>query len=462
MYISPNNPYIKGIKLLIWTYILLLIFEGSLRKWVLPQLAAIFFAIRAPVVLMAYAFAFRVGVFPWNAFVCSLMFLGGLTFFVGLIPQFNTLFVAIIGAHSNFFHLPFIFLMAKVMNMKDIKAIGTFFLALAIPMAVLMVLQFKAGPFSYLNIGAGGMEGVQLGSAQGRIRPAGTFAFATGPALFYGVVSAFLAYGFFKPKVYSMWLLLPSAASLVAALAVSGSRSLVASCGCVVIGALLAALWQPWMLAKFFKMGLLVSIVAVVAFQVPVVQEGYDVLRDRFMMANASEGGAMGTAGRIMVAFTRPVELFFEAPLFGHGLGMGTNAGAKILTGERAFILYAEAEWDRVMLESGPIFGTAFIFWRIALTGWLGWSSLMAARKGHLLPLFIWSTAFLLLLIGQFGPATTLGFTVLMGGLCLTSLNTVEDENEDEEKEEVEVEDDTQLVVSGEPIGPDGRSAQAL
>ena len=108
-------------------------------------------------------------------------------------------------------------------------------------------------------------------------------------------------------------------------------------------------------------------------------------------------------------------------PLPGLGLGIGTNVGARALIGHVTFLL-AENEWSRVLLESGPILGLAFIIWRTAFVGYLGWLSLRALGRAEILPLLLFSTGFIALLNGQLGQPTSLGFAVVLCGLCLASM----------------------------------------
>src|SRR5207245_1558115 len=84
-------------------------------------------------------------------------------------------------------------------------------------------------------------------------------------------------------------------------------------------------------------------------------------------------------------------------PLFGYGIGIGTNVGGHILIGRPAFLL-AENEWSRVLAESGPILGLAFLVWRTLLTFKLGWLSFIALRRGALLPILLFSSGFVLLI----------------------------------------------------------------
>jgi hypothetical protein len=63
----------------------------------------------------------------------------------------------------------------------------------------------------------------------------------------------------------------------------------------------------------------------------------------------------------------------------------------------------------------------AFIIWRAALTGYLGFLSMRALRRAEILPLLLFSAGFIVLLNGQLGQPTSLGFAVVLNGLCLAA-----------------------------------------
>ena len=69
---SREEKALRQIRRLIWLYFWLLLFEGALRKWVLPQLSNPLLIIRDPVVLLIYLLAIRARVFPRNAWMLSL------------------------------------------------------------------------------------------------------------------------------------------------------------------------------------------------------------------------------------------------------------------------------------------------------------------------------------------------------------------------------------------------------
>ena len=110
-----------------------------------------------------------------------------------------------------------------------------------------------------------------------------------------------------------------------------------------------------------------------------------------------------------------------DVPLLGYGLGLGTNVGARLLTGETDFVL-AEEEWERVICESGAFLGGAYLLVRVLMTLQLGTMAARAARVGHLLPLLLFGACAWPLAAGQFGQSTALGFACFAGGLCFASM----------------------------------------
>src|SRR5438045_3843494 len=65
-YSASIERAVRRIKSLIWIYFALLLFEGALRKWVIPGLATPLLVVRDPVLLGAYALALHAGLFPQN------------------------------------------------------------------------------------------------------------------------------------------------------------------------------------------------------------------------------------------------------------------------------------------------------------------------------------------------------------------------------------------------------------
>ena len=432
---SPEDPTIRNIRRLIWLYFWLLLLEGALRKWVVPQLSNPLLIIRDPVVLLIYALAIRARVFPRNAWVLSLAFIAFLSLaasFVALwayIPPGRIALVSGFGFRANFLHLPLIFLMPRVLRPEDVKRIGWWVLILAVPMALLMVAQFRASPDSFLNRTAGG-EGEQIVSAMGKVRTAGPFSFVVGVVAYFALATGFLVWAALLRGVYRNWVLFAAGIALLIGIAVSGSRSVVGACAVVVASLGIVLFLRPKAVNRFGQVLLVAVILGLIVTQTPIFREGLGVLTARFSaVAEAEEQSiAIGLISRVFDGFGELVRIFPTAPFFGFGLGIGTNGGAKFLTGQSTFLL-AEGEWARLVLESGPVLGLAFLLWRVGLVFRVVLLCLQSVRRGNVLPLLLFSSSGLPLMNGQFGPPTILGFAVFTTGLALAARNT-DDESE--------------------------------
>jgi len=433
---APNPPpaeqpsSLRAVRVSIWIYMVLLVIEGALRKWALPSLSDPLLIIRDPVALAIYYFALRARIFPNNLWIVLLGVFGIPSVLFTLVnlysyfPFKRILLADLYGFRSNFFHLPLIFVMASALNLEDVKKVGRWTLLLMIPMAVLMALQFQASPDSFINRTVGAGEGLQLTTAGGKIRPPGTFSFISGPVFYLSVTTAFLIYGALNKGTYKRWLLLVSTASVLIGVIVSGSRACVLAVALVVGAILVILLVRPSAVNKVGGTLLALGIVGLIASQLPFFKEGLGVLSERFVdSAEVGETSILGgLIDRMVHEFTDALPYLFKIPLTGYGLGVGTAGGARFLIGQGT-ILITENEWGRIIAESGPLLGLAFIIWRIALSGKLLVDSLRALKLGEVLPILLFFCAFLAILNGQLGQPTTLGFTVVLAGLCLAATN---------------------------------------
>lgn len=431
---TGQDKTLRIIRGLIWTYLILLVLEGALRKWVVPQLSDPILIIRDPVLLAIYFFAFKARVFPRNGWVIALGIIGGLSLIVSILVLYSyiafkfILAVTLYGFRSNFLHLPLIFVIASVFDHKGVKRVGWWVLLLMIPMALLMVAQFKASPDAFINRAVGSAEAQQLTTAGGKIRPAGTFSFISGPIFFASAAAAFAIYGAITRGTYNRWLLVLSSTCLLASVAVSGSRGYVLAVVIVVMSILVILVIRPQAVNKFASTLLIIVIATMLIGRLPIFKEGVGVLSERFTAsAEAGETSVVGgMIERVLGEFTESLGSIDKFPLSGYGLGLGTAGGARLLTGRGTFLL-SENEWTRIMLESGPILGLAFVVWRTAFTLRLLWLSVIALKRNLVLPILLFSSGFVGLLNGQLGQPTTLGFAVVLGGLCLAATRDEEE-----------------------------------
>ena len=430
---SPEEKAKHRVRQLIWAYFWLLLIEGGLRKWVMPLYSNPLLLVRDPVLLAIYFYALRAHVFPRNVWVVSLWIITALSLVAsilfarfnvlsGYVPVIPILEVTLYGIRSNFLHLPLIFVMASVFDEEDVKKFGWWILLMMIPMGLVMAAQFEASPDSFINRTAGLGEAEQLTAGGGKIRPPGTFSFISGPVFYMSVAAAFLIYGALRRRVYNNWFLMVTGAALVLGIVVSGSRSVVGSVLIVIFSMIAIFAVRPKAVNQFGRTVLIVVIVALVLMRLPIFKEGVQILSDRFTAsAEAAETTiTQGMIEREIDEFTEGFRHIDTFPIFGYGIGIGTNVGGRVLIGRPAFLL-AESEWTRVLAESGPILGVAFLLWRTLLTLQLGRLSFRALKNDSLLPILIFSSGFVVLLKGQLGQPTTLGFAAFVSGLCLAA-----------------------------------------
>lgn len=414
-----------ALKRLVWLYFWLLIFEGALRKWVFPQYSAQLLIIRDPVVLWIYFLAFQANLIPRDKLLAFLWFLCGtglMLVAIQLVMIKVPLSVLLYGYRTAFLHLPLIFLIPAILDYDDLIRMGKVFLLLAVPMAILMGYQFRSPADAWINktVGLGG--GLQLAAAAGKIRPPGTFSFISGPVAFFSIVTAFVGYGLVSPtKPFPRILLISAAIALGLAVAVSGSRATMLS-GLIVIGAWVLGVAASKKVSSAVSNAVAIILIATLVLgRVETFQEGTEILETRFEMGMESEADKGGIAGRFLGELTAPLRWALDVPLLGNGLGVGTNVGAALITGQMSFLL-AEGEWGRNLLEAGPIFGLLYIWFRLRLAFFLGMASFKLAKRGHLLAILLFSACGINIITGQLAQPTTLGFTVFTAALCATAI----------------------------------------
>lgn len=419
----------------LWLYFVLLILEGALRKWVLPGLAEPLLIIRDPVAIGLYALAFGAGLFPWRP---AVLMLGGMAMVsMGFAAVAGApLEVALYGLRINYLHVPLVFLMPMVLTRRDVLVYGKVVLWTSVPVAWMMLMQYNSSAFGFWNRGVGGSEAGQLDGALGRLRPSGPFSFVTGPVAWFSLATAFLFYGWTNPGRFSKWALMAATAATVLAVPISISRSLLMSVAVVLafgVVTLARDVSKAWRVV--------VPVLLVAGLFSLISGEGLtDAFESRWESSTVRHGGIqVSIVDRFFADYTVAWQEMSHAPLFGNGIGLGSNVGARFTTGGVTFLL-AEAEWPKIILELGPILGTVFILFRCWLSAHVMLVGLRTmVSEGDSLSWMIGGASFLLLLSGQWGPPTILGFAVFGGGLALAAANAdEEDEWEEEEDEEGE------------------------
>ena len=175
-----------------------------------------------------------------------------------------------------------------------------------------------------------------------------------------------------------------------------------------------------------------IALAILVLSSTSVYQEGSEQLEQRIYDAGATEGDVQGFIGRFLDTMLGPLGVVGDAPLFGNGLGLGTNAGSAMASSD---LYWPEDEWERLIFECGPIFGLLLCIFRTALTVAVAKRAFEALRRDNILPILIFAACGLLVLNGQWGVPTTLGFAIFGAGLTLAACVEPPEEDEYEQKE---------------------------
>lgn len=431
MALRPNAPHegyyarLTLLKKLFWLYFFLLIFEGALRKWVVPQLSAPLLVIRDPVGLLIMYEAFSSSKWPhkWTTLLTFLTAgLLGLCV-VQVVLGNNSWLIGLYGLRSYLLPFPVAFIMAENLDKEDLRRFGVWTIFLLLPNAVLAAFQYASPGNAFINNGA--YEGAQqLAFVEHHVRASGTFSFVTGFEDFVALAGAFIVYGFVTPGFAKRWLLWAGAFALVLCIPMMGSRGVVVQLGamiaCMVLGAVLG-------ISQFWKMLRFVLPVAIVWFLVsllPVFSEAASSMTLRFEGAAMIEGG--GSEGKTLYFRTaQPAanaihEAFASNNLTGIGIGRGAAAVQEFLFGSKEEVA-GEYEFSREFAEMGLVLGGVFTLLKLTLLIGMFGPALARVRENDSLALLLLPLAVTSLIFCAPEQPTEGGFMVVGIAFCIAA-----------------------------------------
>jgi len=426
-----NENAVITVKKAIWLYFWLLIFEGALRKWVLPGLAEPLLIIRDPIAIYILFKVTQKNIwrpnnyvkFIWGITILSLIF----TLYVG----HGNLIVAMYGMRITIIHFPLLFVIGHVFNKDDVLKMGKIILYITIGMTVLVAFQFFSPQSAWVNRGVGGdLAGSGFGAVRDFYRVPGTFSFTNGLALFYGLSAAFIFYFLIGeeenqvPKI----LLVLAAISLVIAIPLSISRTILLQTILSLIFLLLSSGKSSLLIKKFITIIFVGAILLVGLNKFNFFQTASSVFTERIEIASKTEGGIEGTIvdrllGGMYSAIADP-----ENSYMGLGLGLGSKVASKLLTGETSAYLLPEGEWGRIIGEMGLLLGLLLILTRVGLVLEFFKGSWTSIGNSNVLPWLLLSFGAITILQGQWSQPTALGFSILVGGLIIAAFKQPEKE----------------------------------
>lgn len=422
----------------IYLYFLLVVFEGALRKWVMPGLATPLLVVRDPIAMWIVYKAWKDQMLPANIYLFTAFLVTALSFCATLIFGHANLFVALYGARIMLIHFPLLFIIGNVFSREDVVKMGRLILWLTIPITIIISMQFFSPQTAWVNIGVGGEGGSGFSSgALGYFRPSGVWSFSVGVFHYYSLVACFVIYFWFNAKEVNKLLLLAATVCLVAAIPFSMSRSLLFGTIVTFLFVILAALRNPKHVGKIILLTIAFAVALVFLSNYEFFQKSTEAFTARYEHASDVEGGTEGVLmDRFLGGLINELNSHKNVSFFGYGLGMGTNVGSMLLSGEVAYLI-SEGEWGRVIGESGPLFGLLTVFIRLAVCLHIAIACYKKLVKNDLLPWLLLSSCLIIVPQGQYSRPTTLGFAMVIGGLTIAALNSHKDKKRKEEEEMV-------------------------
>lgn len=427
---SQSNAIMQYLRGGVWLYFFLLIFEGALRKWFLPFLSTPLLIVRDPIALWVVIVSWQRGFLKNNLYIEGILIVSIISFVATLLVGHGDIFVALFGLRITLIHFPFMFAIGALFNAEDIERLGRITLWISLPMVVLIAIQFYSPQSAWVNRGTGGDEGgAGFTGALGYFRPPGTFSFTNGNALFFGFASTFVCYYLLNSDRINRLLLIGSCISILAAVPLSISRGLSFTVAIVVFFMLTALTRKPQYTGRVVIGIIGVVLLFIILNQFVFFQTASEAFTTRFTSANELEGGLVeGVIGdRYFGGMLGAITNSSQLPFFGYGMGMGTNVGSQLLTGEINFLI-SEGEWGRLIGEMGLLLGLLAIIIRMGFCLHITIVSYKQLAQNNILPWMMLSFALLAIPQGQWAQPTSLGFSTLAGGLVLASLNRKRDD----------------------------------
>jgi hypothetical protein len=369
-----------------------LLFEGAVRKWLLPQGQELAYFLKDVFLVGAYIRFFLAPDPELRGYrlripgalilaLCAVVSLSALN------PNIGSMILGAYGVKIYVFYIPLMFMMPFLFRTQDeLKRNLLYYSWLGIPICLLGVLQWRSDTFSVMNTYAGGMDeaGATTFGFGNKARITGTFSYLTGHTtfvIFFGVLNLILLSW---KETRRKWLIIGVSLPLLGANAfMGGSRASLFAIALVAGGFVLASFGGKVATSRQFLMTLIVGFVISCAGALYMFAEAALYWETRY------HASADSFEDRVFGHTFSAVSLGLKEGGIG-GFGIGTTHPAteairrvlKIAPPKRRAPVF-DHEMGQVMVELG-IFG--FVAWyvlRIMLL-FLAWSAFRQAPPGPL------------------------------------------------------------------------------
>lgn len=368
------------------------LFEGAIRKWAFPQGQELVYFLKDVFLFGAYVKFFLAPDLDIRAhrlrlsgfaiiLLCVIVALGALN------PNIDSPILSLFGLKVYFYYLPLVFMMPYLFRTEQVMLRQlTWFALLALPICLLGVVQWYAGPTSILNVYAQRdvMEGAAVGFGYGmgdRARITGTFSYLTGHTTF---VVFFITLSLVLLTVRETrwkWLIAGIILPLLGVNALmGGSRASIAIAGFVIAGMAVPAFAGRIGVGTHFRAILTAALVLGGLMISYLFYEAYF-----YMSVRAKTAGDTFYERAIEHPYEAMSFAIEKAGFFGYGLGLTHPATGALksflqIQGPKEEVVAVESESGQVWMEAGLFGFTAWYTLRLLFI-WLCWRSYTQARS---------------------------------------------------------------------------------
>ncbi len=360
--------------------LVLVIFEGAVRKWLLPSLSQFVYFGKDFILVIAYMkyFASREPKYDRVALDSLLLFLIVANSLFIMVQACNfslgSPIVGLIGVRNYLVFLPLIFIVKELFrSQEELANYIKMYLVLVIPVVALAILQHFSPADSPLNMYVS-EEDAAKALVGTRVRTTGTFSYIAGFASYLQTMAA-LAIPMLVLQLDRSWhnILRGILVAIVTGIIFSGSRTPVLSVILFVLAYFVCnkVLRKMGLYKKFIIPGLVMAMVLL-----QFLAGSLESLIQRF-----SNDQHLGM--RVLASITTPFDYILHSGFWGYGAGATYQAVGRIRemfglpSGEQIPVFF-ESEPERIMLELGPL---GFMLWyalriRLMIVLWRCYSSL--------------------------------------------------------------------------------------
>ncbi len=347
--------------------LVIIVLEGVLRKWILPQASEQIYFLKDFLLLVAYLryYLSSEPKYPFQLSIFNILLLLVFSWSVYQVfnPSLGSPIIGFFGLKAYFFYMPLMWLVPSLFKSeKELYRFLRNYLLLAIPVCLLAVAQFFSPASSPINVYAGGQEADAF-LAGDVVRVTATFPYLSGFSTYLTACFSILIPILAQPQGRLwQWITFTEAFLVVATSFMTGARALLLYEILFVVGYFcILFVAKPTEAARSTKKFILPIILMTMALP-RFFAQAIDAFSKRTEVASKAES----VNDRALSPFTEPVALMQQMQLKvidGYGIGathQAVPALRRTLNLPVSETLLAEVETSRVVIELGIL---GFLLW---------------------------------------------------------------------------------------------------